>query len=101
MDEVEEFHDKMRQVGAHKGTIVTRLGFQSSAITYAKSHRIGLMVLQKEKMRVLALAQDAPSEEIHIVSSYALYTFGKEVEGPELGTLIEYELRNIGLSNRP
>ena len=46
--EVEEFHTKMLQVRASKGTIFTRFGFDSGALTYAKSHRIGLATLQKE-----------------------------------------------------
>jgi hypothetical protein len=44
VDDVEEFHAKLEQIGADntKGTIVTRRGFQQSALKYANSKGIGL-----------------------------------------------------------
>ncbi|MCL2362713.1 MAG: restriction endonuclease [Defluviitaleaceae bacterium] len=43
VDDVEEFHAKLQQIGAHKGMIFTRHGsFQKSALSYAKSKGIGL-----------------------------------------------------------
>jgi hypothetical protein len=44
VDDVEELHAKLEQIGADntKGTIVTKVGFQSSALEYAKSKKIGL-----------------------------------------------------------
>ena len=50
VDEVEELNDKMKQVGAHKGTIATRKGFSSGAITLAKSYGIALVTLNKRQM---------------------------------------------------
>lgn len=44
VDDVEEFHSKLEQVGSDrtKGTIITRHGFQESALEYARSKGIGL-----------------------------------------------------------
>lgn len=42
VDDVEEFHSKLRQVGAHKGILVSTGGFQRGTFTFAKSNGIGL-----------------------------------------------------------
>ncbi|HEY0015073.1 MAG TPA: restriction endonuclease [Longimicrobium sp.] len=44
VDDLEEFHAKLEQIGSAntKGTVVTRRGFQKSAIKYAVSKGIGL-----------------------------------------------------------
>jgi hypothetical protein len=44
VDDIEEFESKLRQIGEHntKGTMVARNGFQKSAVSLAKSKRIGL-----------------------------------------------------------
>jgi len=44
VDDLEEFHSKLEQLQQHrmKGTCITRKGFQSGAITYAKSKGISL-----------------------------------------------------------
>jgi hypothetical protein len=54
VDEIEEFVSKLQQIGigSVKGTVVTRIGFEAGAVTYAKSQRIGLAVLQKELVAV-------------------------------------------------
>ncbi|ODA36612.1 restriction endonuclease [Planctopirus hydrillae] len=57
VDEIEEFHAKMMQVGAHKGTVFTRCGFASGAITFAKTHRIGLSVLTKEEHLIVQMSR--------------------------------------------
>ncbi len=49
VDDIEEFKAKKDQVHAHKGTIVTRIGFDTGAIEYATSNRIGLGTLRKEE----------------------------------------------------
>ena len=96
VDEVEEFHSKMTQVGAHKGTMVTRHGFQSGAIAFAKSRRIGLMTLRKERVRAFAMSREAGIIEWdEIIADYCLYTFGMVVDGPWLQTLIDYEFTKL------
>jgi hypothetical protein len=40
--DVEEFHSKLSDIGAHKGMIVTTLGFQDGAIKTAKGREIAL-----------------------------------------------------------
>ena len=53
VDEVEEFHRKMMQVGAHKGVMMTRFGFDSGALKFAKTNRVGLCVLKKRECVVM------------------------------------------------
>jgi hypothetical protein len=45
VDDVEEFHAKVEQIGQHKtkATIVCRNGFQGGAVTYAQNIGIGLV----------------------------------------------------------
>ena len=79
--------------------MVTRLGFQAGAIAFAKSRGIGLMTLRKERVRALALSQDAGIiESDEIIGDYCLYTFGMVVDGPWLRTLIEYEFSKLASS---
>ncbi len=100
VDEVEEFHDKMTQVGAHKGTIVTRKGFASGAIKLAKSYGIALIALVKEQITGFAFSQDVDMiDEVMLKSSFCLYSFGDEVSGPELNTLIQFEFTKAGIVN--
>ncbi len=100
VDEVEEFHDKMTQVGAHKGTIVTRKGFAVGAIALARSYGIALIVLEKEQITCIAFSLDAGIiDEVVLKSSYCLYSFGDEVSGPELDVLVETEFSKVGLKN--
>ena len=53
VDEVEEFHHKIQQVGAHKGLIFTRQGFAVGAIEVARTHKIGLSILNQGKVMTL------------------------------------------------
>ena len=66
VDEVEEFSSKLGQVAAHKGTIVTRKGFQSGAISLATSYKIGLMTLSKSIAVSICASQDA-SSDVYVV----------------------------------
>ncbi len=50
VDEIEEFRNKMEQVGALNGTVFTRCGFQKKRSEVAKSYRIGLMTVQKREV---------------------------------------------------
>ena len=43
VDDVEEFHAKLSQIKAHKGFMISRHGFQQSAITVAEHYHIGLI----------------------------------------------------------
>lgn len=45
VDDVEEFHSKLDDIGAQKGIMVTTVGFQSGARTAAKGRRIALALL--------------------------------------------------------
>jgi hypothetical protein len=45
VDDVEEFHSKMQQINAHKGTIASRHGFQKGCVQFAESAKIGLFRL--------------------------------------------------------
>jgi hypothetical protein len=48
VDDVEEFHSKIDDIGAHKGILITTIGFQSGALKAAKGRRIALALLTKE-----------------------------------------------------
>jgi hypothetical protein len=45
VEDVEEFYSKMDDIGAHKGIMVTTVGFQKGAIDVAKGRGIGLALL--------------------------------------------------------
>lgn len=102
VDEIEEFHHKLQQVGAHKGTVVTRLGFQAAAIKLAGSCGIGLMTLLKEKHFVIQMSQDGGLiDRVVVVVPYCLYTSGKDmhgpsdVSGPDLAVVMKHELAHF------
>ena len=48
VDEVEEFHSKIDDIGAHKGIMVTTVGFQDGAVKTAKGRGIALALLTAE-----------------------------------------------------
>jgi hypothetical protein len=100
VDDVEEFHSKMVQVGAHKGTMVTRVGFQTGALNFAKSHGIGLMTLNKRELIVLAMSAAPAEVPPEIFSDYCMYTSGLVAEGPALYLTIGYELERLGVIRR-
>lgn len=49
VDDVEEFHSKIDDVGAHKGILVTTKGFQEGAVKTARGRGIALALLTKER----------------------------------------------------
>lgn len=49
VDDVEEFHSKIDDIGAHKGIMVTTVGFQEGAIKTARGRRIALALLTTEQ----------------------------------------------------
>jgi hypothetical protein len=99
VDELEEFHHKLTQVAAHKGTVVTRCGFQKAAVELAKSLHIGLITLVKEVHTIVQMSQDGGIFRKEVLSGfYSLDTLGKErfaqgeTSGPNIGSLIQVEL---------
>jgi hypothetical protein len=48
VDDVEEFHSKLDDIGAQKGILVTTVGFQDGAIKAARGRRIALARLTTE-----------------------------------------------------
>ncbi len=46
---VQELHDKIRSIGAHKGMLFATTGFQSGAVKYAKAHGIALVSITEGK----------------------------------------------------
>ena len=48
VDDVEEFHSKIDDIGAHKGIMVTTKGYQSGTIKTAKGRGIALALLTQE-----------------------------------------------------
>jgi len=51
VDDVEEFHSKIDDIGAHKGILVTTVGFQEGTIKTAKGRGIALALLTKEHQK--------------------------------------------------
>jgi hypothetical protein len=73
VDEVEELRSKMYQVGAHKGMIFTKVGFEAGTIAYAKTHRIGLSTLRKELLWTLQFSQSGGAfGRVHIMTPFFL-----------------------------
>ena len=66
VDEVEEFHSKIDDIGAHKGILVTTVGFQEGAIKTAQGRGIALALLTKEyqprELRYIVNSVSAPRE---------------------------------------
>ena len=48
VDDVEEFHSKIDDIGANKGIMITTIGFQEGTIKTAKGRGIALALLTKE-----------------------------------------------------
>jgi len=48
VDDVEEFHSKIDDIGAHKGIMVTTFGFQEDAVKTARGRGIALALLTTE-----------------------------------------------------
>jgi hypothetical protein len=65
VDDVEEFHAKLEQIGLHriKGTIACRNGFQSGAVVYARTKGIGLALLRKGNIVRLIESQGELTEK--------------------------------------
>ncbi len=59
VDDVEEFYSKIDDIGAHKGIMVTTVGFQKGAIKTAEGRRIALALLTNEHQ---------PGELIYVVN---------------------------------
>lgn len=60
VDDVEEFHSKIDDIGAHKGIMVTTVGYQEGTIKTAKGRGIALALLTREHKK---------GELIYIVNS--------------------------------
>jgi hypothetical protein len=66
VDDVAEFAYKVRDIGAHKGIIVTTVGFESGAITVAVREGLGLVIAIKAwLMRVPCLGSFPAPYVIH------------------------------------
>ncbi len=66
VDDIEEFHSKLEQIGLHKtkGTVVCRNGFQRAAIKFAKSKAVSLArILADGTMHRLTEAVRTVSDE--------------------------------------
>jgi hypothetical protein len=60
VDDVEEFHSKIDDIGAHKGIMITTKGFQDGAIKTAEGRGIALALLTTEQQ---------PGEIAYVVNS--------------------------------
>lgn len=66
--EVEEFHSKLDDIGAHKGVMITTVGFQEGAVKVAEGRGIALALLTREsvpnELRFVALAEPPPGQRL-------------------------------------
>lgn len=60
VDDIEEFHSKIDDIGAHKGIIVTTVGFQEGAVKTAQGRGIALALLT---------ADHQPGELVYVVNT--------------------------------
>lgn len=51
VDDVEEFHSKIDDIGANKGIMITTVGFQDGTVKTAKGRGIALALLTKEHQK--------------------------------------------------
>jgi len=66
VEEIEDFHAKLEQIVLHKtkGTVVSRLGFQRSALEYSKSKGIGLArVISHVRLKTILEFPRSPSTQ--------------------------------------
>lgn len=79
IDDIEEFSKKLSQVGEHntKGIMVTRKGFSSTVINFAKAEKIGLLIIKSnEELSWVNFRKDKsknikfPDENMPFLASY-------------------------------
>jgi hypothetical protein len=100
--EIEEFWTKIGQVGAHKGTLVTRIGIDQGAVEFAKSKGIGLARLEKVLVAHTNFAADAADyETVEIRATGGVSSTGRaytpDAFWATFESAVEQELRNFGL----
>lgn len=66
VDEVEEFHSKIDDIGAHKGIMVTTVGFQKGTIKAARGRGISLALITTEHQ---------PGEMRYVVNAAGSFSF--------------------------
>jgi hypothetical protein len=68
IDDVEEFHAKLQQIGSDrtKGTIVASTSFQASSLAYAQTHGIGLVRLIQRRAFAFVLESGTTLTEAEI-----------------------------------
>ncbi len=88
VDDVEEFASKIKQIGEHntKGIIISQKGFQKGALSFAKSNKLGICIVeQKEKLQWISYRKN---KEVGIVSSEIKdRILGEENNGPNFGAI--------------
>jgi len=98
VDEVEEFHDKLDQVAAHKGTIASRQGFAKGAITLAKSYGIALLTLTKQEVTHFTFSQGAGIRRVVVLEAINSYSeLGEPINAKHVGGIVRDEFGRTGL----
>lgn len=59
VSDVLEFVTRLQDIGAHKGAMVTTVGFQEGAVLLAKAHRIALLITAPKKEIKVAIGASA------------------------------------------
>ena len=102
-DDIEEFHSKLQQINAHKGTIASRQGFQKGCVQFAESAKIGLFRLDASGSTLVLNEQFETPEVVRAVESefppngmpgrFAGVTLGRGTYG--FGEFVEFDLEDI------
>lgn len=101
--EIEEFAQKLDQIAPMrvKGTVITRLGFQGAALTFAAAQGISLFTLGKELIRILHFdAHSGGHDEVSYPCTEGVTGGTAKPLDPgfwDLDKLVQVELRRCGI----
>ncbi|MBA7661617.1 hypothetical protein ES703_69637 [subsurface metagenome] len=87
VDDVEEFFSKLDDIGAHKGIMVTRVGYQDGAIKTARGRGIALALLTEDQ---------EPGELSYVTKWYSPIVLNQEKK-----PVLQGNLRPWGRFSRP
>lgn len=102
VDDVEEFHAKLEQVGVHKtkGTMISVTEFQVSARAYAKAKGISLAVLEKPELRILRATEAIDPLATQPTSGRGPRFVGYPVQGRQLRNVYQFIQEELACVNQ-
>ncbi len=93
--DVEEFASKIEQIGVHgaKGSIASRMGFQSGAIEFAKSNKLGLVTIPPDGTVMIHLQEARRQSTVESFDCEGLSTSGEWVK--RFSDLVKIEMAKV------